>query len=170
MPRQLSREYGEDQELNGLSGWLIPLGMYLIALVIIAAVNFFTTLSPLLDPLVQANPEMMGDGLMTAIIGNTLGYALLFGIGVWALVLFFMQQIRFPVVMTGVLILNLLLSLAGVLFMLWLLPGEPFSYDVIVVAVLSAVVWTLYLKFSKRVAKTFRKGRPWAGAVLTKEK
>ncbi len=161
MPRALSRDHGEDRELEGLSGWLIPLGMFLISLVIIAAVNFFTTLSPLLDPLVQANPGMMGDGLMAAVIGNTLGYALLFGLSVWAVVLFFMRHIRFPAVMVGVFVVNTLLSIAGVLIMIWLLPGELFSYDVVVVAVISAVLGVLYLKFSRRVKRTFQKGRPW---------
>ncbi len=120
--------------------------------------NFFTTLSPLLDTLVQANPGMMGDGLMAAVIGNTMGYALLFGLSVWAVVLFFMRHVRFPAVMVGVFIVNTLLGIAGVLIMLWLLPGELFSYDVVVVAVISAVLGVLYLKFSRGSNAHFRRG------------
>lgn len=157
----MNRSFGGNQKLEGLIGWLIPLGLYLSALVIIAAVNFFTTLSPLLDPEIQANPALMGDGLMAAAIGSTLGYALLFTCSAWAVVLFFLRHVRFPFVMVAVLVVNTLLRLAEVLMMLRLLPGEPLSYDVIVLAALSTAVWVLYLSSSRRVARTFRMGRPW---------
>ena len=55
-------------------------------------------------------------------------------------------------------------SLIGVLIRLWLLPGEPFSFDVMIVAVLSAVIWILYLSVSKRASITFQMGRPWKKA------
>ena len=164
MPRPLSRDYGMGQELDGLRGWLIPLGMYLIALVVVAAVNFYITLSPLLDPQIQANPEWIGNGLMAAIIGNALGYALLFAGSAWALVLFFLRHVRFPLLMAAVLVFHAVLSLIGVLIMLWLLPGEPFSFDVMIVAVLSAIIWILYLSVSKRASITFQMGRPWKKA------
>lgn len=161
MPQSLSREYGTGQELEGLSGWLIPLGMTLIALAIIAAVNFLTTVSPLLDPQIQANPELVGKGLMAAIIGNTLGYGLLFAACIWAIVLFFMRHIRFPLVAMGVLAIYFLMNAAGVILMLWLLPGEPFTYEVVIGSAVIAAAGILYLKLSRRVGRTFQKGHPW---------
>jgi hypothetical protein len=161
MSQQLSRDHGTGQELEGLSGWLIPFGMALMVMAVIAAVNFLTTVSPLLDPQILASPEMVGDGLMVAIIGNTMGYALLFAACIWAIVLYFMRHVRFPLVAMGVFVFFFMLNAAGIFLMRWLLPGEPFTHDVVIGSAVTAAAVILYLKLSRRVQRTFHKGRPW---------
>jgi hypothetical protein len=146
-----------DEELVGLGGWLIVVGIQIV-LTAIASVGAIVIHAALVAEL-SASPDSYPSGLFPILAFEVLCLFAFLVVEIIQCVFFFKKRRLFPKIYIG-------LSLAYIAWPLldsgayWLIdPDEPFfdqdTLKALVQSIGSAVVWIWYMIESKRVANTF---------------
>jgi len=152
-------------ELRGLGGWLI-----------LVAIGLFVSLFRLINT-VYYNVSLFADGTVDSAssvipgIGGAMGFeiignSILFGFIVYLLYLFFKKKVQFPKYFIYLLVVNTIFLFLDYFIMSSLsVYGDAGQKDMAIIlseqvpamfgTVISAVIWILYMKKSKRVKATF---------------
>ena len=155
----------DNNELKGLDGWLILVGIG----VVIGPIMLFVT-SPIFDTGVWETLTTVGSesvyplylGLLVA--GEMVGAALFMIASLYLIYLFFSKHYLFPKVYIGVTLAALIFFLLDAWLAAKIFPSEPIFDDEtakeFVRTLISVAIWVPYMLVSKRVRLTFVKNLP----------
>lgn len=159
----------DNNELNGLGGWLILVGIRIV----IAPIRMLATLIPTYIPIFQKGTwkalTTVGSDSYTPyfgslIIGEIAFNAVLMAASIYLIYLFFSKHYFFPKLFIGIVASSLAFILTDAWIATFIFPGEPiFDPDTtkeFTRSLIYCLVWIPYMLISKRVRATFVKGRP----------
>lgn len=157
----------DNNELNGLGGWLILVGIG----VVIAPIRMIISLVPVYQPvfedgtwaaLTTAGSEFYTPYLGTLLMSEILFNALLFIASIYLIYLFFARHYLFPKVYIAISVIALVFIPINASLVTKLFPGEP-MFDPVTVrdfgrAFFGCMIWVPYMLLSERVKLTFVEG------------
>lgn len=153
-----------DEELTGLGGWLLLVGLGILGSAAKNAYELIATYVPLFSDdrwgamtspaSKHYNPDL---ALFAGLEAGAL--AVLLALNAYVIVLFFTRRHSFPKTFIALLVVSLVFSLADLAAFAWLVPGQEVFDDASIAtlagSVFSLVVWGAYIHRSRRVRLTF---------------
>ncbi len=159
----------ENNELKGLGGWLILVGIG----VVIAPIRLLVTYIPILKPIVEdgtwealttAGSEAYDPLWAPLLIGEIAFNSIMVAASIYLIYLFFTKHCFFPKLYIGIVFVSLIFILLDAWFVTKVLHNEP-KFDPettkeFMRTLVGAVIWVPYMLVSKRVKATFGETMP----------
>lgn len=164
------KDSNENNELNGLDGWLVLVGIGLVLAPLLILKNIVETLLAYVDLFVQISAEYeltsVGERLRALMIGEVIVQSILLLASVLLIFLFFKKHYLFPRVYMAVLLSALVLIGLDALIMYRFIAAEDMDITNVMTllgrTLLQCLIWIPYMLMSKRVKNTFIEGRKTA--------
>ena len=159
----------ENNELKGLSGWLVLVGIG----VVFSPIKLLFTYVPLYKPIFEdgtwealttVGSEVYNSLWAPLLIGEITFNSLIFAASICLIYLFFSKHYLFPKLYIGIVAFSIVFILLDAWIVTKVLPSEPMfdpeTTKEFMRSLISGVIWIPYMLISKRVKSTFVEKMP----------
>ncbi len=162
-------ENAENNELKGLGGWLVLVGIGLLFAPVRMVVSLFPAYSQIFEDgvwqeMTNASSSSYIPYLGTFIVGEMIVNLIILGASIYLIYLFYYKHYLFPKIYIAVVVGSILFMLVDAWLLTKILPGEqmftPESAGEFVRSLIAAAIWVPYMLVSKRVRLTFVEHMP----------
>lgn len=153
-----------DQELTGIGGWLLLLGLGLVGSVVKNVYELYSVYYPLIisekwGQITDPESKYYNPLLSKFIYIEMFSISLLLVVGIYVTYLFFMRKKYFPRMFVVLILLSFAMTVVSVISFSVIVPtGKVFDQQTlasVVGSVFNFIVWVPYLRWSRRVRLTF---------------
>jgi hypothetical protein len=159
----------ENDELNGLSGWLILVGLGVVINPIRLLVTLIPTYKPIFENgtwemLTTEGSEAYTPFFSTLLVGEIAFNTIMVAASIYLIYLFFSKHFLFPKLYIGIVVVSLIFIPLDAWIVTKVFPGVPmFDPDTtteFLRSLVAGIIWIPYMLFSKRVQATFIENMP----------
>lgn len=153
-----------DQELTGIGGWLLLLGLGIVGSVVKNAYELYSVYYPLMisekwEQIRAPGSEHYNALLSKFIYIEMFSISLLIIVNIYVVYLFVMRKKYFPLMFVALILLSFAMTVVSVISFSVIMPtGKVFDQETIasfIGSVFNFIVWVPYLRWSRRARLTF---------------